>query len=298
MGRFAASRVVHHLHSIKQLALATLALAAVAVPLAFGLLHAPCARAQQSAPATASFDVTSVKLLQGIPNNLSMSRSGGRIRWNTTIMGMVMYAYRIQAFQETGMAHIPYNFYSIDAETNPDATDDRIRLMFQSLLAGRFKFQSHRETRELSGYSLMPAKGGVKIKPTPPDAPPAPLPEWFAHGGDAMSKAIEGKILATAEGRGITAITGRRITIAQLVQALEDQLRAPIHDPTGLTGQYYFGFKSIRVDAPPDADANSAILAPTLFDALRESLGLQLEKRTVPVDMLIVDHVEKSPTEN
>jgi len=129
-------------------------------------------------------------------------------------------------------------------------------------------------------------------------APPAPLPEWFAHGGDAMSKAIEGKILATVEGRGITAITGRRITIAQLVQALEDQLRAPIHDQTGLTGQYYFGFKSIRVDAPPDADANSAILAPTLFDALRESLGLQLEKRTVPVDMLIVDHVEKSPTEN
>jgi hypothetical protein len=43
----------------------------------------------------------------------------GRIRWNATIMAMVMYAYRIQAFQEVGMAHVPYNFYAIDAETNP-----------------------------------------------------------------------------------------------------------------------------------------------------------------------------------
>jgi uncharacterized protein (TIGR03435 family) len=281
-----------------RLVLAVLALTASTAPVAIGLLQAPRARAQQLAPALASFDVASVKPLQGIPNNLSMSRSGGRIRWNTTIMGIVMYAHRIQAFQETGMAHVPYTFYAVDAETRPDATDDQIRLMFQSLLAARFKFQFHRETRELAGYSLMPAKGGVKIKPTPPDAPSAPLPEWFAHGGDAMSEAIEGKILATAEGRGITAITGRRITIAQLVQTLEEQLRAPINDQTGLIGQYYFGFKSIRVDAPPDADANSAILAPTLFDALRESLGLQLEKRTAPVEMLIVDHVEKSPTEN
>jgi len=138
----------------------------------------------------------------------------------------------------------------------------------------------------------------VKITPTAPDAPPAPLPAWFAAKGEAMSKAIEGKILATMEGRGITAITGRRISIAQLVQTLEDQLRAPVIDQTGLTGQYYFAFKSIRVDAPPDADSDSAILAPTLFVALRESLGLQLEKQTVPVDMLVVDHVEKTPTEN
>jgi uncharacterized protein (TIGR03435 family) len=170
--------------------------------------------------------------------------------------------------------------------------------MFQSLVAGRFKFLAHRETRQLSGYALVPAKGGVKIKPTESDAPPAPLPEWFAHGGAAMSKAIEGKILATAEGKGITAITARRIPVAQLVQTLEDQLRAPVFDQTGLTGQYYFAFKSVRVDAPPDAASDSPVLAPTLFAALQESLGLRLEKETVPVDMLVVDHVEKAPTGN
>jgi uncharacterized protein (TIGR03435 family) len=124
------------------------------------------------------------------------------------------------------------------------------------------------------------------------------LPDWFAKGGERISKSIEGKILATMEGRGITAITARRVTIAQLVQTLEDQLRAPVIDQTGLTGQYYFAFKCAQVNAPPDADSDAIISAPTLFVALRESLGLQLEKQTVPVDMLVVDHVEKTTTEN
>lgn len=278
--------------------LAALALDAVTGPLAIGLLSIPRAQAQQPAPMPASFEVASVKLFPGYPPSSALIRSGGRIRWTTTLVGMVMYAYRIEAFQETGMAHVPYNFYTIDAETSPGATDDQVRLMVQSLLADRFKFQAHRETRQLPGYTLKPAKGGVKIKPTPPGAPPEPLPEWFARGGEAKFKTIEGKILATAEGIGITAITARRITIAQLVQTLEEQLRAPVLDQTGLTGQYYFAFKSVRVDAPPNAASDAPILAPTLFTALRESLGLQLEKQTIPVDMLVVDHVEKTPAEN
>ncbi len=293
-----APGVIHRPHPIKKFVLAALAFAAVTGLLAIGLIQAPWVRAQERTPAPLSFDVASVKLFPGMPPSFSLSRSGGRIRWNTTIMGMVMYAYRIQAFQETGMAHVPYNFYAIDAETSPETSDDQLRLMFRSLLASRFKFLAHRETRQLSGYALVPAKGGVKIKPTEPDAPPGPLPEWFAAKGEAMSKAIEGKILATAEGRGITAITARRIPIAQLVQTLEDQLRAPVLDQTGLRGEYYFAFKSVRADAPPDAASDSPILAPTLFAALQESLGLRLEKQTVPVDMLVVEHVEKTPTEN
>jgi len=282
-------RGVLRLHPLKKLTLAALAVAAVTCPLAIGLAQQP--------PAPMSFDVVSVKPYPGYPSKFEMQRSGGRIRWTATIMSMVMYAYRIQAFQETGMAHVPYDFFAVDAETTPGATDDQLRLMFQSLLAARFKFQAHRETRQLAGYALAPAKGGVKIQPTPPDAPPAPLPEWFAKGKEAMSKAIEGKVLATMEGRGITAITARRTTIAQLVQTLEDQLRAPVLDRTGLTGQYYFGFKCVRVDAPPEADADP-VTVPTLFAALRQSLGLQLEKQTVPVDMLIVDHVDNTPTGN
>ncbi|HUI58475.1 MAG TPA: M56 family metallopeptidase, partial [Bryobacteraceae bacterium] len=284
-------RVIYRLHPIKKFMLAGLALAAVTGPLAIGVFHPPGACAQQAA--RMSFDVASVKPFQGRPTSYDRSRSGGRIRWTTTLMGIVMYAYRIEAFQETGMSHVPYTFYTIDAETNASATDDQIRLMFQSLLADRFRFVSHRETRQLPGYALVPAKGGPKIKPFSPEDPPAPLPPWLAARGEAESQAIEGRILATTEGIGVTAITARRITMAQLVQSLEDQLRAAVTDQSGLSGQYYFAFKCVDVGAT-DADPN----VPTLFDAVQESLGLRLEKRTVPVEMLVVDHIESTPTEN
>ena len=289
-------RVIYRIHPTKKLVLAVFAFAAVAGPLAVGLIQAPQGRAQERTPTPITFDVASIKPFQGDPvrTNLSMSRSGGRIRWITTPSGLVMYAYGIQAFQVTGMAHVPYIFYVIDAETHPDASDGEIRLMFQSLLADRFKFQAHRETRQMPGYALVPAKGGIKIKATAPDDPPAPLPDWLG-AFQRKVQAMEGKIIAGAGGIGITEIIARRITMAQFVDILEDRvLHVPVVDRTGITGQYYFAFKCIDVNAPNDTDSN----APTLFEALQESLGLRLEKQTVPVEMLVVDHVEKAPTGN
>ena len=87
-----------------------------------------------------SFDVVSIKQFPSFPVNPAIQRSGGRIKWTAAVNWMVLYAYRIQAFQEAGMPH-GSSFYAIDAETSPDATDDQIRLMVQSLLADRFKFR-------------------------------------------------------------------------------------------------------------------------------------------------------------
>jgi uncharacterized protein (TIGR03435 family) len=72
-------------------------------------------------------------------------------------MGIVIYAYRIPACQVTGVPHTP-NWYAIDVETSPDATDDQIRLMCQSLLADRFKFRAHRETRRFLATFSWPRK--------------------------------------------------------------------------------------------------------------------------------------------
>jgi uncharacterized protein (TIGR03435 family) len=101
-------------------------------------------------------------------------------------------------------------------------------------------------------------------------------------------------MLATAEGKGITALTARRISIPQFVETLQDQLHAPVIDQSGLSGRFYFAFKCVRVDASADADAD----APTLFEAVQESLGLRLEKQAVPVNMLVVDHMEREPAGN
>jgi len=134
------------------------------------------------------------------------------------------------------------------------------------------------------------AKSGLKLKESKPGDPPAPLPPWFA-GKDTMIPQIEGKVIASAEGRGIAAVTGRRVSMAELAEGLQTPLRTFVMDKTNLTGKYYFGFKFLRDDALPDADA------PSLSQAVQE-LGLRLEKQKGPVEMLVIDHVEKTPTAN
>ena len=120
----------------------------------------------------------------------------------------------------------------------------------------------------------------------------APLPEWFQSKGDTFSAVIEGKIGATGEGKGITAITGRRVTMAQLAETLEQVVGAFVLDKTALAGNYYFGFKCLQRDTTVDADV------PTIFAAVQESLGLKLDKETGPEEMLVIDHIERAPTAN
>lgn len=79
--------------------------------------------------------------------------------------------------------------------------------------------------------------------------------------------------------------------MAQVAAALERQIGAFVTDETGLSGKYYLGFEFAKDEHPPDVDL------PTIFPALQD-LGLKLEKRKGPVEVLMVDHVEKIPTEN
>jgi uncharacterized protein (TIGR03435 family) len=78
----------------------------------------------------------------------------------------------------------------------------------------------------------------------------------------------------------------------QLCDNLERSLRTAVWDETGMKGNYYLAFRYLTEDAPLDADA------PPLNAALQGSLGLKIEKRKGPVEMLVIDHIEKTPTEN
>src|SRR5579872_1410626 len=99
----------------------------------------------QSAPLQ-TFDVASIKLAGSDPNLWSsLKRSGGRISWTTNRLTLVLYAYSLKPFQLAGVARENV-FFAIDAETDPSATDQQVRLMFRQLLAERFKFVAHRDT--------------------------------------------------------------------------------------------------------------------------------------------------------
>jgi uncharacterized protein (TIGR03435 family) len=261
-----------------------------AIPGFFTLLSALplCAQPQpQNNPLT--FEVASVRAadmntLRAI--QISPQRSGGRISWTTFLNIVLAYAERLQTWQISGP--IPQDVFVFQVETTPDATDEQVRQMFRALLADRFKMTAHRVTKDLDGFALTLAKSGLKIKEAKEGDPPPPMPEWFAK---MQPTAFDGKVQATMEGRGIGALTGRRVAMADLARTLGQVLRASVVDETALTGKYYFGLKYALEKDQADSDL------PPLAIAIQD-LGLRLEKRKGPVELLTVDRIGRTPSEN
>ena len=95
------------------------------------------------------------------------------------------------------------------------------------------------------------------------------------------------------EGKGTSALTGRGVSTAQLAETLSATLGTLVLDQTGMTGNYYFGFKFLSVQNNPSDEVEGS----TIFSALQDELGLKLEKQKGPIEVLVIDHVER-PSEN
>lgn len=264
-----------------------------------------------------SFEVASVK-----PNNSgTANRSLGfvdpsRMRiTNVPVKFLIQFAYHVQPFQISGgPSWINSQGYDIDAKVDdsvvaqlqklpPEERMDQFRQMLQSLLLDRFKLKLDHETRQLSTYDLVIAKGGPKVTPTtlPQQPPAANAKEQSPRRGIAFSR-----------GTGTTVqLVGTDVGIAPFLEALTRQPELEgrtLVDKTGLTGRYDFKMHWTREDLAQqgnDTNGNAALTnapladstGPSLFTALREQLGLKLESRKGPVDVLVIDHIE-SPSAN
>jgi len=257
-----------------------------------------------------SFEVASIK-----PSNSSDGRimfrntPGGRFSTQGTPLRLLIGdAYRVRDSQISGgPSWINTERWDIEAKAESGAglSPGQIQLMLQSLLAERFQLKLHTETRELPIYELMVAKNGPKLKSVPPPERPTP--------GAALPPPVPGGPLppgAFKIGRG--EIEAASATLANLIQALSQQLGRTIIDKTGLTGNFDikrnwtpdpgqtlggpFGSVPVPVGpdvGPPPADPNG----PSLFTAIQEQLGLRLESTKGPVEVLVIDSVER-PSEN
>jgi uncharacterized protein (TIGR03435 family) len=175
-----------------------------------------------------------------------------------------------------------------DVPTLSKMTFEQRRIMFQSILADRFKLVAHHETRELPIYVLSIAKGGPKLQPSPPEDSAAPAPRRVGM------MVIPGKV------------TANDAQLSMLLTVLSRTLGRTIVDRTGLAGHYDFTLEYAPEEggpqqpgaeagnAPPPSPSDSA---PSLFTALQEQLGLKLESTKGPVDVIVIDHIEK-PDEN
>ena len=271
----------------KKALLAACALAVVAGPVAFGLTHA-VGRAQSlpENPKPLKFDVLSVKEIDDPVLWTRPKISPGRITWQTQLWYLVHYAFRLEDLRISGVPATG-KIYMVEATTTPDATNDQIRLMLQSMLRDRFAMEAHRETKVMEGYALTVAAGGLRIRPAKEgDKPPGSMKDW-----DPVEN--EGWFATHIPRRWVGEMNAYRVTMPQFADALQGQLDAAVWDQTGLTEKYFINLEFALKYAPTDFAG-----APTLFVALKKNLGLQLEKHKGPVEILVIDHMETTPTAN
>jgi uncharacterized protein (TIGR03435 family) len=233
-------------------------------------------------------------------------------------MQLLILAYNVKNFQVTGPSWLDSERYDITATVPQGATKQQAGVMLQNLIAERFNVVLHYETKEMQGYELSPGKNGPRLKESPPDdpaaaaqpgpppGPPGP-PKKDANGFPQL--AGPGMIMMIEMGpKGPTArMTARSQSISELIRVLGNQLRRPVLDKTGLTAKYDFTLEyapdMAGMMAPPPPGSGPAPSAPEesgpdIMTAIREQLGLKLESKKLPVDMLIIDSANKVPTEN
>jgi uncharacterized protein (TIGR03435 family) len=245
-------------------------------------------------PSTAPrFQVASVRVapvLDVLPEGYAANPriAGGRFSWTTDLSSLVRYAYRVPTWRLSGIV-APGMFYRIDASTDPPANQEDVRSMLRQLLVDRFKLTTHTRVEQRAGYALVVADR-PKLQRLAASGSVPPMPDYLKRQSAA---AFEGAIFVSMEGIGTAAMTGRGVTLARVAETLSGQLKEFVIDETGMTGNYYFGFTFRNLDSP-----DGAVESAPLPDALREQLGLRLERRKGPVEFLVVDHVERIPSEN
>jgi uncharacterized protein (TIGR03435 family) len=245
------------------------------------------------------FEVASIKPFEPVPGGpVVMSADGALVTYtNITLLDCIRGAYRVRDFQIVGPDWMTTARFEITAKLPAGASADQIPEMLQALLAERFKLKIRREMKEQRFYALLVGNSGARLEPAEvkaadnspqalgPDGKPRPIMGYFTPPGGAVS------------------ITAPSATIESLVGLVSRFTARPVVDMTGIKGQYEFQLDfAAETDQGPhtppvDGAATPAEPAHSVFDAFKQ-YGLRLEARKAPIEMLIVTHLEKEPTEN
>ena len=247
----------------------------LAVLLAVSVLTAPLSAAQ-SHPSTApqkSFEVATIRQTPPgsmIPAQWSPPGIGRFTATNVSLAFLIQMAFGIDSNQIEMPHWLESEHYDVaaKAEDGIALTREQLKPLMQNLLRQRFHLITHREIKPVHGYALVVAKKGPRLQPTSGGHPP-------------------GFRVYVAPGR----LEGLNWSMQTLAAMLQHPAGRPVIDKTGITGSY-----DIKLNFAPDLTTESSL--PSVFTALQETLGLKLKAEQVPVEMLVIDHVDKVPTEN
>jgi uncharacterized protein (TIGR03435 family) len=236
-----------------------------------------------AANADPSFEVATIKPSQpDRPGKAFLVRGTKFSTFNTTLSDLITFSYGLHAKQIVGgPAWIESDKFDIEAQPDVPGTPNRqqLRTMVQKLLADRFQLKFHRDKKELSAYVLSVAKSGPKM--TKNESSPDSLPALFF--------------------RQLGVLTVQNATMGDLAELMQSAvLDRPVVDQTSLDGKWNFllkwtpdesQFGGMGMKVPPPSDAADA--PPPLYTAIQEQIGLKLDAGKAPVDVLVLDHVEK-----
>jgi uncharacterized protein (TIGR03435 family) len=227
------------------------------------------------------FEVASIKLNTTTDRLYYKSFSNRFTARNMTAKLMTQLAWHVQSFQVSGgEGWFDSQGFDFEATTDRPVTWGQMKLMFQSLLQDRFKLAFHRQTKDALIYALVSGKNGVRMKLSPDQTP------WT--GDHPNEPGTTGANMDIRSG----SLTGDSIPMAMFVDFLTGQVGRPVVNETGLRGRY-----AIDLRWSPDAAEQTDPASASLFTAIQEQLGLKLESTKGPMEMLVIDHVEK-PSEN
>jgi len=256
-------------------------LLSLAAPFAQTPVVAP---SQVVANAPPSFDVASVKPAPkqtGPAVYVNWSITPGRVNYeNVTLTGILTRMYGLQSYQILAPAWLNSEGWDIAATMPADTPRERVWRMFETLLAERFKLASHREDREMPVYALIVARNGSKLKAAE---------QAGGLGGCRPAPA------------GSACVSGN-VPMELLASYFSRQLGRPVLDKTELKGPFIVKLEWVPSEfeqsRPATAPEDASLLGSSIFSAVGEQLGLKLEARQAPVQVLVIDHAERAPTGN
>jgi uncharacterized protein (TIGR03435 family) len=246
------------------------------------------------------------------------AKTGGRfLASNISLLDYIRFAYKltdgqIEILQANAPKWMATTRFDIEAKSEiPNPTKDQMRLMMQSLLAERFKLVLHTETRQLPVLALVlakPGKLGSQLWPHPAgDDTCSNVVASTDHPSEPETPSAVPTVCGGLVSVGVPSapshvrIGGRKVPLALLAAHLGEmgQFDRPILDQTGLSGTFDFALEwgpdpASGSAAPEDHDDRQT----NLEEALRDQLGLKLERRRAPMEVLLIDRVDQQPAEN
>ncbi len=185
---------------------------------------------------------------------------------NVTFENLLEHAYSVKRYQVTGPDWIDTAMFDIVAKMPAGATEKQVPIMLQNLLVSRFHLKAHRQMKDLPVYLLTVAKGGVKTHPPDP------------KDSAAMRE--------SSVGTGSVDLPGHNMTTEALVEFLSHAMDRPVVDRTGLAGEFPFKMRWHSGDEL------------SLSDSIRQNLGLKVDSGKAPIEVLVIEHVDRAPLEN